>query len=152
MTKKKKKEFKFYWEEPEQFAQPKKQAVEEPFEFQFTFPRLRFPEMKKTSVNVAETDREIIVKAELPGFKKEEITLNVTDSMVEISAAKRQEKVEKGEKYYREERKAGALRRAFTLPATIDPDKAEAVLENDVLTIRMPKAKGRKKKRSIDVN
>jgi HSP20 family protein len=154
MPKRKKRKFRFYWEEPEQLKKPEKREkdlFEEPFEFRFTFPRIRFPEMRRMPVNIAETNKQVIVKAELPGFKKEEINLNVTEGTIEISAAKRQEKVEEGEKYFRQEKKAGAIRRSFTLPAIVDPDKTEATLADSVLTIIMPKAKEIKKKKKVEV-
>ncbi len=152
MPRKKKRGFKFYWEEPKKLRpEIEKDLFEEPFEFKFTFPRLRFPEMRRMPINIFETDKQIIVKAELPGFKKEEINLNVTEGTIEISAAKQQEKVEEGEKYFRHEKKAGALKRAFTLPATVDPEKTEARLADGVLTIDMPKAKEIKKKKKVEV-
>lgn len=153
MPKRKKRKFKFYWEEPKKQESGKDifELFNEPFEFRFTFPRVRFPEMRRMSVNIAETDKQVIVKAELPGFKKEEINLNVTEGTIEISAVKQQEKVEEGERYFRQEKKAGAIRRAFTLPATVDPDKAEARLEEGMLTIIIPKAVEKRKKKKIEV-
>ena len=153
MPRKKRREFKFYWEEPGQIkkSDSKKDIFEEPFEFRFTFPRIRFPEMRRMPVNIAETDKQVIVKAELPGFKKEEINLNVTEGTIEISASKRQEKVEQGERYFRQEKKAGAIRRSFTLPAIVDPDKTEARLADSMLTIVMPKTVERKKRRKVEV-
>ena len=148
--KKKKKDNTFYWESPEKFK-PKEKVSTEPFEFKFTFPRIRFPEMKHTSINMEETDKHVIVKAELPGFKKDEINLNVTEANIEISATKRKEKIDKGEKYFRQERKAGAIKRAFSLPTTVDPSKSEARFENDLLTIVMPKSKANKKGKKINV-
>ncbi len=148
MTRKKKRDLKFYWEEPQK---QKAEITEEPFEFKFTFPRMRFPEMRHMPVNITETDKQVVVRAELPGFKKDEINLSVTEGTIEISAAKRQEKIERGERYYREEKKTGATRRLFTLPATVDPDKVEAQLADGVLTITMPKAKEIKKKKKVEV-
>ena len=153
MPRKKKRGFRFYWEEPERQEREKdtSELFNEPFEFRFTFPRIRFPEMMRMPVNITETDKQVIVRAELPGFKREEIRLNVTEGTVEISAAKRQEKVERGEKYFRQEKKAGALKRSFTLPATVDPSRIEAQLADGVLTIAMPKAEKKKKRRRAEM-
>ena len=150
MTKKKKRDFEFYWEQPEP-KQPEKELFEEPVEFKFTFPRVRFPEMRHMPVNITETDKQVVVRAELAGFKKNEINLSVTEGTIEISAAKRQEKIERGERYYREEKKTGAIRRSFTLPATVDPDRVEAQLVNGVLMVIMPKSKEVKKKKKVEV-
>jgi HSP20 family protein len=148
---KKKKDVRFFWETTPE----KTEAYEEPFEFGFTMPRMTFPEMKferTIPVHVAETDREVVVHAELPGFKKNDVSLNVTESYVEILATRKTERVERTEKTFMEERQAGALRRAFTLPAKVDPDKTEARLENGILTIVMPKLyPEQKKKRRIDI-
>ena len=79
--KKKKKEYKFFWEQPLEQAKEMKDIFSEPFEFKFTFPKFAFPEIrfeKTMQVNVAETDKEVIVKAETPGYKKNEININVT--------------------------------------------------------------------------
>lgn len=137
----KKKELKFYWET---------QRTETP---EASIPNF-YPEMKinKTiPVHVSDNGDELVVRAELSGFKKSDIHLNVTDSFVEINASKRLERVEKTGKSIIQERKTNALRRAFSLPAKIDPDEAAATLENGVLTIVMPKFSDRKKGRQVDV-
>ncbi len=151
MERKKKREFKFYWEEPEKFKEPEKR-FSEPFEFRFTFPRIKFTEMKRTRIWSTETDKKIIVKAELPEFKKDDINLNVTESTVEISAMKKREKIDQGEKYFRREKKAGGVRHVFTLPTTVDPEKTVAEYDNDVLTVTMPKSEKKKKRRKIEIN
>lgn len=112
---------------------------------------IRFPEMRHMPVDIAETDKQVIVRIELPGFKKEEINLNVAENKIEISATKRQEKVEKGEKYFRHEKKAGAIRRSFTLPTTVDSEKTKALFADGLLTILMPKSKEKKKRKKIEV-
>lgn len=148
----KKKDFRFFWEAPLEKA---RDVFEEPFEFHFTMPRITFPEIKferTIPVRVSETDREVVVQAELPGFKKSDINLNVTESYVEVAAAKQMERIERTKNAFMQERQAGALRRAFSLPANVDPDRTEARLENGVLTIVLPKLSPEtKKKRRIDI-
>ena len=121
----------------------------EPFEFRFTFPRIPMPEMKIRTipVNIGETSKEIIVRAELLGFKRNEINLNVTENTIEIRAAKKEERIEKTEKLFRQEKSVGAVSRAFTLPEKVDPNKVEAKLEDGLLTIIMPKLYPEKKKK-----
>ena len=83
----------------------------------------------------------------MPGFKKEEINLNVTENAVEISAAKKEERIEKTEKSFRHEKSAEAFSRAFTLPEKVESDKVEAKLEDGLLTVIMPKLYAEKKKK-----
>ncbi len=160
----KKKGFRYYWEEPAG-SDKRQKTPGKPLEFTFTFPKMQFPAMKVQMIqmNISETDKDIIVRAGLPGFKKNDINLNVTESTVEISASKKEERKEHGEKYFRHESRSGSVHRAFTLPGRVDPDKTHAKLEGGLLTIVIPKlepalstpsvrnALERKKKKKIGV-
>lgn len=153
--KKKKKEYKFFWEQPLEQAKEMKDIFSEPFEFKFDFPKFTFPEIrfeKTIQVNVAETDKEMIVKAEMPGYKKNEISINVTENTIEISAFKKQEKIEKSKDATSQEKSVGAVKRAFTLPAKVDPAKAEAKLEEGIVTITIPKLyPDQKRRRRLEI-
>jgi HSP20 family protein len=157
MAKKKKKEFKFFWEEP---IESVKKTVGEPFEFRFTFPKLANPKIsapefkigKQIPVSIGETDKQLIIRAEIPGFKKNEINLNVTENSIEISAVKKEEKIERTGRVFRQERKSGAIRRSFTLPSIVDPEKADAKLEDGLLTVVLPKIyQEKKKKKKLEI-
>ncbi len=152
---KKKKDYKFFWEQPVERAKELKDVFAEPFELKFSFPRLEFPEIKMERtmrVNVAETDKEVVVRVEVPGYKKDEVSVNVTENSIEISAFKREERVEKTERMFSHEKSAGAVRRAFTLPAKVNPEKAEAKLEEGILAVMLPKDKSdQKKRRRLDI-
>lgn len=140
---KKKKDFSFYWEQP-----PENWNLEMPF----GFPEIKAP-YAEMSVNIAESEKEITVRADLPGFKRGGIILSVTESSVEIIASKSQEKIEKGANAFRKEKSSQALRRLFTLPANVDPDSSEAKLEDGTLTIRMKKlSSGQKKRKRVEIN
>lgn len=102
-------------------------------------------------VDVAETEDELIVKADLPGFRKEEVGIKATENTMEISAQKKEVRKEKTETMFRAERKFGVLRRAFTLPVEVLPETAEANMEDGVLEIRFKKAKPKKKAKEIKV-
>jgi HSP20 family protein len=99
-------------------------------------------------VDVAETDKEVVVSAELPGLDDEDIDVSLSRGMLTISGEKKQEKEKKGRNYYRVERSYGSFRRSVRLPAEVDTGKVDAVFRKGVLTITLPKtaeAKARKR-------
>ena len=70
-------------------------------------------------VDMEENDREYVVKAELPGMKKEEVKLGVEGGTLSISGERKAEREEKDKKYHRMERSYGAFQRSFTLPEAL---------------------------------
>ncbi len=92
------------------------------------------------SVDMYETDHELVVKCDLPGVKKNDIKLDVAHDLLTISGEKsKEEKVEKTN-YYRYESSYGKFSRSFELPEGLNIDKAKAHFENGVLEIKIPKA------------
>lgn len=94
--------------------------------------------MMKTDVR--ETDSTYEIDVDLPGFKKDEINVNLEDGYLTISAAKGLDKDEKDKKgkYIRQERYAGALRRSFYV-GDIEPKDVSAKYEDGILKISLPK-------------
>ena len=121
------------------------------------FPMLRWPEelaaVKAPPVDVYEEGDALVVKAELPGMKKEEIEVTVTGDLLTISGKReKEEKVERKD-YHRLERMAGAFSRSLKLPFEVELDKVTAAFRDGVLEIRAPKtAEIRAKSRRIDVS
>jgi len=117
-------------------------------------PKLRFSEMDVVtpSVDIFEDANNVVVKAEIPGIKKEDIDLRLTDDVITISGEKKKEdKVEK-KNYCRLERSYGSFTRSFRLPKEVQADKANAKFENGILEISIPKteqAKNKEKKINI---
>ncbi len=94
------------------------------------------------AIDVFEEGDAIVLKAELPGLKKEEIDVEVMGDVVTISGTKeKEEKVEKKD-YYRYERAAGEFSRSVTLPVEVEASKATAQLKDGVLEVRVPKKEG----------
>jgi HSP20 family protein len=117
------------------------------------WPRMRMSEVEVSpTVDVFEEGDEVVVKAELPGIKKEDIDVNLTDDTVTISGEKKKEdKVEK-KGYYRMERSYGSFSRSLRMPAEVQSDKAKAKFKDGVLEIRVPKTEeARKKEKKITV-
>jgi len=88
-------------------------------------------------VDVDETDDEIRISAELPGFKKEEVELSVESGMLTVRAERTTPKQE-GTKHVHE-RRYTRVQRTFSLPSSVDESKVDASLTDGVLHIRLPK-------------
>lgn len=91
------------------------------------------------SVDVIDRDDDVVVRAEVPGYKKEDIEISVSDSSLTIKGeTKSEEKEEKGD-YYRCEISRGAFSRVIALPAEVDDSKAKASMKDGVLELTLPK-------------
>jgi len=91
------------------------------------------------SVDIYETENELVLTAELPGIKEDDIEIKLEDNTLTIKGDRNFEKETKEENYHRIERSYGSFFRSFTLPAYIDQEKIEAQHENGILKIAMPK-------------
>lgn len=103
-------------------------------------PALRsFEAERQIRIDVNETDQAYLVKADMPGFKKEDIKIAVEGSRVSISAATQaQDEKTAGDTVY-SERYSGSQYRSFTLPQEVDDAKTEAKYEDGVLRLTLPK-------------
>ena len=113
--------------------------------------RIRMPEMRRLEnrrlpIDISERPDKLLLRADLPGFKKEDIKLKVTPRTIDITAQKKVDKVNQRENFFRRERSSGSIRRAFRLPFEIKPEFVKAKMENGILKIEMPKLNIRKKK------
>ncbi len=91
------------------------------------------------AVDIYETQQEIVVKAELPDLKQEDIEVSVDNDRLSIRGERKFESEVKRENYHRIERSFGSFSRAFTLPPTVDQEKIQADYKNGVLTVKLPK-------------
>jgi HSP20 family protein len=90
-------------------------------------------------VDTYEKDESIVVKAELPGMKKEDISIDVKNNILTISGErKHEEKVEKSD-FYRSERFYGRFQRCFTLPDSVDAEQVDASYKDGILEVKIPK-------------
>jgi HSP20 family protein len=91
-------------------------------------------------LDVSEADGSYLVKADIPGVRKEDIDVRIDGNQVTISAELKQEKEEKsGSRVLRSERQYGFTSRSFALADPVDEDKANAKFENGVLKLTLPK-------------
>lgn len=108
-----------------------------------------WPANKMFDVDVKETKTEISIKADLPGFKKDEIQVVLDDFSVTIKAYRNEEREEKGEKYYRQERQYGQIERTIPLPDAVVSESSKAKYEDGVLTIILKKTNPSLTKRTL---
>lgn len=91
------------------------------------------------SCDIYETKGEIVVKAEIPGIKKEDLKVSLQDNRLTLSGERKFEEETKRENYHRIERSYGAFARSFTLPASVDAKKISAEFKDGVLEVKLPK-------------
>ena len=103
------------------------------------------------SVDLAETDEEVVVTAELPGVKQDDVDISITDDILTIKGEKKEEKEVKEKNYHRVERSYGSFQRSISLPTNVQPDKAKASYKDGVLHVTIPKAEEAKPKQ-IKIN
>jgi HSP20 family protein len=103
-------------------------------------------EYRQPSIDVVETDREVIARAEMPGLDKENIKINLTEDRLEISAETNEEEEKKEKGYVYREMRSGSYYRAIALPSPVDPNNAQASYKNGILEIKMPKTEVKEKK------
>ena len=102
-------------------------------------------------VDIAETEKEFTIKAELPEVRKEDVKVNVEDGILTLMGERKQEKKEENKKYHRIERFYGNFTRSFSLPDNVDESKIEASFKDGVLKLQIPKTEAAKPK-AIEVS
>jgi HSP20 family protein len=95
-------------------------------------------------VDVYEKDNKIVIEAEIPGAKKEDIEVKIRDNAVVIKGEVKKEEEKKEENYYRSERFYGVFERVIPLPAEVKAEEAKASFENGILKLEIPKATAEK--------
>jgi HSP20 family protein len=93
-------------------------------------------------LDVYEQDSNLVVKALVPGLKPDDIEVKVSGSTLTISGQSREDREVKEKDYYLREMRYGAVSRSVQLPVAVQSDRAEAVFEDGVLTLTLPKAPG----------
>lgn len=92
------------------------------------------------ALDLAETDDALQLRMDVPGFKPDDINIEVTGNTLRISGERKEEREEKGRTYHRVERAAGSFCRTLTLPCAVQEKKIEAEDAAGVLTITLSKA------------
>jgi HSP20 family protein len=104
------------------------------------------------NLDVKETDKEVLVEAELPGLEDKDISLMIQNGVLTIQGEKRLEYDEEKENYHVMERRYGSFQRSLRIPDTVDEGKVEARFENGVLKVTLPKrAEVAREQRRIEI-
>lgn len=104
------------------------------------FPRLTWPAGGEgLALDIYQTDKDLVVKAALPGVKPEDVDISVANNVLTIKAEVKEDREVNEEDYFYQERRYGTFSRSVALPVEVDVDKAEANFENGVLVLTLPK-------------
>jgi HSP20 family protein len=95
--------------------------------------------VRTPAVNVAETDKEFEITAELPGIEEKDVDVTLADGVLTVKGEKREDKEEKKKNYYLAERSYGSFQRSFRLPENADEEKILAEVAKGVLIVSIPK-------------
>lgn len=98
-------------------------------------------------VDIYETDEALVMKAELPGFSRDDISIEMKENTLVIKGERKHEDEVKEGNYHRMERSYGAFQRAFMLPMTVDQEKVKASYKDGILELRLPKVQAAQPKR-----
>jgi len=92
-------------------------------------------------VDISETDKEFVIKAEIPGVVKEDVSVTVDNRIMTVRGEKKQEMEDKGKTFHRVERHYGSFTRSFTLPDNIDETTIKASFKEGLLNLHIQKSK-----------
>jgi HSP20 family protein len=102
------------------------------------------------TADISETEKEFLIRAELPAVKKEDVKITVEQGMITIEGFRKEEKEEKDEKFHRVESFRGNFSRSFAMPENVDEKAIRAESKDGVLTVHLPKTRAEKPK-SLEV-
>jgi HSP20 family protein len=104
-------------------------------------------------VDILESKDSYLIRAELPGMKKEDVNLEIQEGALTLSGERKLEEPANGVEYHRVERVAGRFSRSFYLPQTVKHDGIKATFKDGILEVHVPKADEAKAKQiAISVN
>jgi HSP20 family protein len=96
------------------------------------------------AMDLVETDDRLVLRADLPGVRREDLSIEVKDGVLTVAGERRVEHEQKREGYHRVERSFGRFSRSLELPQGVEADGVDASLEEGVLEVRIPKPAERK--------
>ncbi len=123
-----------------------REAMDRLFDEAFTRPFGPSGGLEMPSIDMYQTDHEVVVKAALPGLDPEDIDISVTADVLTLKGNYKQEDNIEDAQYHIREHRHGEFERSIMLPASVQSDKANAEFDKGILTIRLPKMESTKAK------
>ncbi|RPJ27802.1 MAG: Hsp20/alpha crystallin family protein [Chloroflexi bacterium] len=118
-----------------------REAMDRLFDDAFTRPvNLRDGGWSSPAIDMYQTDDDVVVKAALPGFKADEVQINVTGDVLVLRGEMKHEEEKQDKAWHIREQRWGSFERSIALPTDVRADKANADFENGILTVTLPKA------------
>lgn len=103
------------------------------------FTILKFPDVEFPRIDIKEDDKEYSITAEVPGYTKEEINIEIDNGVLNISSEHKEQKEETKKDYIYKERSESSFRRSIRIPDNIKTEELDARLDNGLLTLHIPK-------------
>jgi HSP20 family protein len=117
------------------------------FNAPLAFPALTYEPLRRAmegtwmpAIDLTETEKEFILRAEIPGIPRENLDVHLEGGVLTLTGHRETKITEKGEHMLWEEREAGKFVRTMRLPKPVEPNKVDALYQDGILTVRIPKA------------
>ena len=118
-----------------------REAMDRLFDDAFTRPlSARDGGWSTPAIDMYQTDNDVVVKAALPGFKAEDVQINVTGDVLTIRGEMKHEDEQNDKAWHIREHRWGSFERSISLPTDVVSEKAQADFDNGILTVTLPKA------------
>ncbi|BCX15397.1 MAG: hypothetical protein KatS3mg097_289 [Candidatus Parcubacteria bacterium] len=98
-----------------------------------------FKDVNYLASNIYETDKDVVVELQIPGFDKKDIKVSFQEGYLKIEGKSSEEKEEKNKNYWRREIKKGSFLKVIPIPKEVDHKQAKASLTNGILKVVLPK-------------
>jgi len=105
------------------------------------------PGQKTPSVDIVDREKEVVVRAEIPGIDKEDLDLSIVDRTLTIKGSSRREEKEQQDDYVRHEIRSGSISRSLLLPTDVNASRARATFKDGIVELHLPKARASKRHR-----
>ena len=96
--------------------------------------------MASPAIDMYQTENDVVIKASIPGMKAEDVQINITGDVLTLKGESKLEEERNDKSWHIREQRFGSFERSVALPTAVKSDKAEAVFENGILTVTLPKA------------
>lgn len=127
------------WEPAREFI-TLREAIDHLFDDAFTRPLSLRDGWSVPAIDMYQTDDEVVVKASIPGFKAEDVQINITGDILTLRGEVKREEEKKDKAWHIREQRWGSFERSVAIPTAVIADKAKAEFENGILTVTLPKA------------